>query len=207
MRRWSGVNRSWRGEYFLVVQLLSHVWLFDTPWTVALLASLFLTTSRRLSKFLSIASVIQPSHPLSPTSPPALSLSQHQGLFQWVSSLHQVAKRLEFQLQHQSYQQVFRVWFPLGWTGWISLQSKGLSGAFSITAVRRHQFFGALPSLWSSSHIHTWPLRRPQPWLYGSMLAEECPCFSTGCLGGSLLPCREAIAFWFHGCTHHPQWF
>ena len=47
---------------------------------------------------------IQPSHPLSSPSPPALSLSQHQGLFQWVSSSHQVAKLLEFQLQHQSLQ-------------------------------------------------------------------------------------------------------
>ena len=49
------------------------------------------------------ASSIQPSHPLSSSSPPALNLSQHQGLFQWVSSLHRVAKVLEFQLQHQSF--------------------------------------------------------------------------------------------------------
>ena len=47
---------------------------------------------------------IQPSHPLSPTSPPALDLSQHWGLFKWVSSLHQVAKVLAFQRQHQSFQ-------------------------------------------------------------------------------------------------------
>ena len=51
-----------------------------------------------------VADAIQPSHPLSCPSPPALNLSQHQGLFQWVSSLHQVAKVLEFQLQHQSFQ-------------------------------------------------------------------------------------------------------
>ena len=47
-------------------------------------------------------------------------------------------------------------WFPLGWTGWISLQFKGLSRAFSNTTVQKHQFFGAQLSLWSSSHIHTW---------------------------------------------------
>ena len=52
---------------------------------------------------------IQPSHPLSSPSPPALNLSQHQGLFQWVSSLHQVAKLLEFQLQHQSFQWTPRI--------------------------------------------------------------------------------------------------
>ena len=51
-----------------------------------------------------VGDAIQPSHPLSCPSPPALNLSQHQGLFQWVSSSHQVAKVLEFQLQHQSFQ-------------------------------------------------------------------------------------------------------
>ena len=49
-------------------------------------------------------------------------------------------------------------WFPLWWTSWISLQSKGLSRVFSNTTVQKHGFFGAQPSLWSSSHIHTWPL-------------------------------------------------
>ena len=55
-----------------------------------------------------VSDAIQPSHPLSSPSPPAFSLSQHQGLFQWVSSSHQVAKVLEFQLQHQSFQWIFR---------------------------------------------------------------------------------------------------
>ena len=47
-------------------------------------------------------------------------------------------------------------WFPLGWTGWIFLQSKGLSRVFSSTTVWKHQFFGPQPSLWSNSHICTW---------------------------------------------------
>ena len=55
-----------------------------------------------------VGDATQPSHPLSSPSPPALNLSQHQGLFQWVSSLHQVAKGLEFQLQHQSFQWIYR---------------------------------------------------------------------------------------------------
>ena len=55
-----------------------------------------------------VGDAIQPSHPLSSLSPPAFNLSQHQGLFQWVSSSHQVAKVLEFQLQHQSFQWIFR---------------------------------------------------------------------------------------------------
>ena len=58
-----------------------------------------------------VGDAIQQSHPLSPTSPPALNLFQHQGLFQWVNSSHQVANVLEFQLQHQSFQWIFRVDF------------------------------------------------------------------------------------------------
>ena len=52
-------------------------------------------------------------------------------------------------------------WFSLGWTGWISLQSKGLSRVFSNTTVQRHQFFGAQLSSQSNSHIHTWLLEKP----------------------------------------------
>ena len=73
-----------------------------------------------------VSDAIQPSHPLLSPSPLASHPSQHPGLFQWVNSSHEVAKVLEFQLQHQSFQ-----WTPrtdlLEWTGWISLQSKGLS--------------------------------------------------------------------------------
>ena len=88
-----------------------------------------------------VGDAIQPSHPRSSPSPPALNLSQHQGLFQWVSSWHQVAKVLEFQLQHQSFQWTPRTDLLEGWTGWISLQSKGLSRVFSNTTVQKHQFF------------------------------------------------------------------
>ena len=52
-------------------------------------------------------------------------------------------------------------WFLLGWTGWISLQSKGLSRVFSNTTVQQYQFFGVQPSLWSNSHIHIWLLEIP----------------------------------------------
>ena len=100
----------------------------------------FLPVHHQLSEFTQtyvhwVGDAIQSSHPLSSPSPPALNLSQHEGLFQWVSSLHQVAKVLEFQLQHQD-------WFLSGWTGWICLKSKGLSRIFSNTTVQKHQFFG-----------------------------------------------------------------
>ena len=58
-----------------------------------------------------VGDAIQPSHPLSSPSPPAFNLSQRQGLFQWISSSHQVAKVLQFQLQHQSFQWIFRIDF------------------------------------------------------------------------------------------------
>ena len=61
-------------------------------------------------------------------------------------------------------------WSPLGWTGWISLQSKGLSRVFANITVQKHQFFGAQLSSQSNSHIHTWPLEKPQPWPDGPFL-------------------------------------
>ena len=64
-------------------------------------------------------------------------------------------------------------WSPLGWTGWISLQFKGLSRVvFSNTTVQKHQFFSTQLSSQSNSHIHTWSLEKPQPWLDGPLLAK-----------------------------------
>ena len=83
---------------------------------------------------------IQPSHPLSSSSLPALSLSQHQGLpvSQFFASGGQStgASASTSVLPMNTWD-----WSPLGWTGWISLQSKGLSGVFSNTTVQKHQFF------------------------------------------------------------------
>ena len=62
-------------------------------------------------------------------------------------------------------------WFPLELTGWISLQSKGLSRVFSSTTVQKHQFFSTQPSLWSNSHIHMWLLEKPWLWLYRRLLS------------------------------------
>ena len=103
---------------------------------------------------------IQPSHPLSSPFPPASNLSQLQGLFKWVCSPHQVAKVLQFQLQHQSFQWRFRT-DSFKTDCWISLESKGLSRVFSNTTVQKHQFFSTQVSLQFNSHIHTWPLEKP----------------------------------------------
>ena len=63
-------------------------------------------------------------------------------------------------------------WSPLGWTGWISLQPKGLSGVFSNTTIQKHQFFGTQLSLQSNPHIHTWPQEKPKPLPDGPLLAK-----------------------------------
>ena len=105
-----------------------------------------------------VGDTIQPSHPLLPPSPPALNLSWHWGLFQWVGCLQQVAKYWSFSFSPSI---DYSGLSPLGLTCWISLQSKGLSRVFFKTTVQKHQFFSAQPSLWSNSHIHTWLLEKP----------------------------------------------
>ena len=143
---------SWDPPFVVVVQSFSRVWLFVTPSTAACLASLSFTVSRSLIKCMSIVWVM-PSNCLilSSPSPPTFNLSQHQGLFKWVSSSHQVAK-----LSVSAFASVFPMniqdWFPLGWTGWISLQSKGLLRILSNTTIQKHQFFGVQLSLWSNSY-------------------------------------------------------
>ena len=134
------------------VQPLSLVWLVAAPWTAALQASLSITSSWSLLKLMSIVSeALQPSHPLLSPSPPSYNLSPHQGFSQGVSSSHQVAKGLKLQLQHKSFQWIFRTdWFPLGLTGFNSLQS---TRVFSNITVQKHQFFGTQLSLWYNSHI------------------------------------------------------
>ena len=76
--------------------------------------------------------------------------------------------------------------FPLGLIGLISLLSKGLLRVFSSTAICKHEFFGAQPSLWSNSHIHNWLLEKPELWLAGPVSAKWCLCFLIRHLGLSL---------------------
>ena len=108
-----------------------------------------------------VSDTIQPSHPLSSPFPPAPNPSQHQSLFQWVNSSHEVAQVLELQLLASFLSKKSQGWSPSEWTDLISLQSKGLSRVFSNTTVQKHQFFSAQPSSQSNSHIHTWPQEKP----------------------------------------------
>ena len=100
---------------------------------------------------------IQPSHPLLPPFPPDLNLSSIR-VFSNESALHiRGTKNWSFSISPSNEYSGS----PLGWAGWISLQSKGLSRVFFNTTVQKHQFFGAQPSVWSNSHIHTWLLNKP----------------------------------------------
>ena len=92
---------------------------------------------------------IQPSHSLLSPSLPALHLSQHQGLFQWVNSTSG-GQRIGALASTSVLPVNLQDWFPLGLTGLISLLSKGLSRVFSSTTVQKYQYAGAQPSLWST---------------------------------------------------------
>ena len=154
-----------------------------------------------------VGHALQPSHPLSSPSLPTFDLSQHQGLFQWVSSSHQMAKVLGVSALAPVLPMTIQDCLPLGLTGLISLLSKGLSRVFSNTTVQKHQFLHTQLSLWSNSHIHTCLLETPLLWLDGPLLAKLWLYFLTCSLGGSELLFQGASVFYIHGCNHHLQWF
>ena len=146
-------------QYTVVVQSLSCVPLLATPWTAAFQASLAFTVSLSLLKLMSIESMMTSNHfilcrplLLLPQSFPASGSFPMSQLFALGSqSIGGSASVLPMHIQD---------WFPLGLTGLISLQSKGLSRVFSSNTVWKHQFFSVQLSLWSNSHIHTWLLEK-----------------------------------------------
>ena len=107
-----------------------------------------------------VGDAIQTSHALSSPSPPVFNLTQHQGLVQWVNSAWG-GQSIGVSASASLLPMNTHDWYPLGWTGWISLQSKGFARVFSNTTVQKHQFFGTHLSSQPSSHIHTWPLEKP----------------------------------------------
>ena len=113
-----------------------------------------------------VCDAIQPSHPLSSPSPHAPTPSQNQSLFQESESF--LLFHFPWGGQSTGISALASVlpnntqdWSPLGWTGWISLQSKGLSRVFCNTTVQKHRFFGAQLSSQPNLHIHTWLLEKP----------------------------------------------
>ena len=118
-----------------------------------------------------VGDAIQPSHPLSSHSPPVFNLSQHQDLFKWVSSLHQVAKVLVFRFSISPSNEYWGL-SSLGWTGWISFQSKGLLKSLLLTIAQKHINSSVLSFLYSPTLTSIHNYWKNLPWLDGPLLAK-----------------------------------
>ena len=143
------------------VQLLGRVRLFVTPWTAARQASLSITNSGvhpnpcPLSRWChpAISSSVVPFSSCPQSFPASGSFQMSQLFASGGQSIGVSASTSVLPMNTQG-------WSPSEWTGWISLQSKGLTRVFSNTTVQKHQFFGAELSSQSNSHTHTWPLEK-----------------------------------------------
>ena len=138
----------------VVVQSLSHVWLFTIPWTPGF------PVLHHLLEFAQtqvhwVNDAIEPSHPLSSPSPPAYYLSQHQGLSLMCLLLTSGGPNIGASVSASVFPMNSQGWFPLGFTGLISLLSKRLSRVFSSTIVWN------INPLALNSHIHIWVLEKP----------------------------------------------
>ena len=154
-----------------------------TPWTAALQAPLSFTVSQSLLSFISIESVMLSNHHifcrsflLFPSAFPSIKiLSSELALhIRWpkywsfsfsISPSNEYSGLISFRID----------WFDL-------LSVQGTLKSLLCTTIQKHQFFGAQPSLWSNSHIHTWLLEKPWLWLYKPLLAKWCLCFLISCL-------------------------
>ena len=145
-----------RSHRFSSVQSLSCVWFFVTPWTAACQVSLSITNSRSLFKLIMSIALVIPSNHLILCYPLLLLLS----IF---PSIRVFSNELVLRIRCQSIgvsastsvlPMNIQDWFLLGWTGWISLQSKGLLRVSSNTSVQKHQLFGSHLSMESISYIH-----------------------------------------------------
>ena len=173
----------------VVIPSSTHVWLFATSWTAAPQASLSLTISWSLSKFMSIASVMPSALSSSdalffcPQSFPVSGSLPMSWLF--TSSDHNVGASASASVYPMSIQG----WFSLRLTVWSPFCPRDSQESSPEPQFERHQFFSTLPSLWSISHNCTWPLERPYPWLFGPLLALSLIMCVPCSVGKSWLTC------------------
>ena len=147
---------------FISVQSLSRVQPFATPWIATCQASPSITNSWSSLKLMPIKLVMLSSRLilccpllLLPPIPSSIKVFSNESILsRGGQSIGASASASVLPMNTQD-------WSPLGWIGWISLQSKELSRVFSKTTVQKHQFFGTQPSSQFNSHIHTWPLEKP----------------------------------------------
>ena len=146
---WNCLETLWRRNessshnsvQFSLVQLLGRVWLLVTPWTVARQASLSITNSRSLLKLMPIESVMPPTISSSVVPFSSLQSFQASGSFPMSQFFASGGQSIGVSASTSVLPMNTQDWSNLGWTGWISLQSKGLSRVFSNTKVQKHQFF------------------------------------------------------------------
>ena len=146
----------------VVVQSLSPVQLFVAPWTATCQASLSLLSPRVCSHTCPLSRWCHPtiSSSVIPFSCfPQSFLAPGSFPMRWLFALG--SQSIGASASTSVLQVNIQCWFPLGWTGLISFQSKGLSRIFSSTTVQKHQFFGAQPSWWSKFYLHIWLLEKP----------------------------------------------
>ena len=145
---------------FSSVQSLSRVWLLVTWWTAALQASLSIINSWRVLKLMSIEPVIPSNHLILCRPSSCLQSFQASGSLLMSQLFASGGQSTRASASASVLPMNIKDWFLLGWTGLISLQSKGISRVFSSTMVQKYQFFEAQFSLWSNSHFHTWPMEK-----------------------------------------------
>ena len=151
-------SKTWRVHWCpFVLKSLSHVQLSAIQWIAASQASLSFIISQSLLKLMPIESVM-PSNHLILYHPLLLlpSILPASGSFPMSQLIASGSQRIGASASASVLPMNIQGWFPLAWTVLISLPSKGLSRVFSSTTAWKHQLFGAQPSLWSNSHIHTW---------------------------------------------------
>ena len=147
---------------FSSVQSLSPVRLFASQWTATCQACCPSPTPRVYSNSCPLCCWCHPTISFS-----VISFSSHlqsfpaSGSFQMSQLFASGGQSIGVSTSTSVLPMNIQDWSPLGWTGWISLQSKGLSRVFSNTTVQKHQLFGPQPSSQSISHIHTWPREKP----------------------------------------------
>ena len=160
--KWFWISLPGYSPQFSSVQSFSCVWLFATPWILAHQACLSITLSWSSLKLTSIESVMPSKHLIlchSPLLQPSIFPSIR--VFSNESALHIRGESIRVSASTSVPPMNTQDWSPLGWTGWISLQSKGLSRVFSNTTIQKHQFFSTQLSSQSNSRIHTWQLEKP----------------------------------------------
>ena len=189
----------------VVEQLLSHIWLFVTPWTATQLSNWTELNWTGLQHIRLPCSSLSPkvcsnSCPLSQWCLPAichplLLLPSTFPSIRVFSNKSTLRIRYPKNIGASALASVPPVniqgWFPLGLTSLISLLSKEMWRVFSSSAIQKHQFFGAHSSLWSNTHTCTWVLEKPYLWQYRPLSAKWCLCFLRCWLKWSwfIIPC------------------